>query len=554
MLCVIRFIDWREKRMFISKNGKRLMAYIMSMAILLSGLIYAPKTADAAGGEPTVTVLGATIRLAQDYDNANGKQSMKFAIKVTNADKAKSCSIKLSLNGKDYIVSTKDFGETVGGGKVDKQIKTVSDKGADYVEYAVVVRDIPKANFDSSISITGYADTLVAESEEVASAVAEKSVSGVVEELSKDCPKLGVKLDESGKLVKADNSALTAYDVAHAKGEEAAIEETHEFSNADGADSKWDMYSLKNVIQIKKTDIVKLVLSSKDEEVGSFSIGLSDSTKDNATNVLQDAPLRKEGATIGEVTLDVIPNFFKHNTADISKVALTIPKGKTITLEKIIVIPTDEIAISVEGLTTIEQGKTSELVVEIADEDFDSLEWVSSKPGIASVKQDESDPKKAVVTGESEGNADISIKVTKDGKVAKEEVVKFTVTKKVSGVIYSFDISSLKGYDPDTGKVTLKIGTQWLKFPDNLTLKEGQKVKFTFDYEIPDGGNNIRAYLINNGNDVSTTVEGSQDIPTNTKSITCTASGDSNCLMLKGANWSDPNVILSGITMEFVTE
>lgn len=325
-----------------------------------------------------------------------------------------------------------------------------------------------------------------------------------------------------------------------------------EYENTE-ADKAWFLYQLENPIKIKKTDNVKVVLSSAD--LGESTVALSDSTKEAPANVQQEAPLVKNVTEAGEITLDVT-SYFTHNYADISKVVVAIPAGKKVKVEKIIVTPTDDVALSVHGLTTVEKDATSELTAEIADADFDSIEWTSSAPGTVSVAQDSQDPKKAVVTGVAAGEADVTIKVTKDGKTVKEEIVKITVTKKVSGNVYSLDISGLKGYDKATGKVTLKDNAQMIQFPkdgnDPLVVNPGQKVKFTFDYEIPEGGNNIRGYLTA-GVDIGTSKEGSQDVSEG-KTITCTASGDkaSTHLMIKGANYGNPNVILSGITMEFV--
>ena len=198
--------------MFISKNGKRLMAYIMSMAILLSGLIYAPKTADAAGGEPTVTVLGATIRLSGADDNKDGYQSMRIGIKVANAENAKSCSIKLALGNKSYIVSTKEVGETVAGGEVKTQMTNLCEKGSDYVTYAVVIKNIPKDSFYEQVHITGYADAIESESE-VSSTPEARNVMGVVNALQEKYPELGIHINDAGTLCKTGDVTLAAEDL-----------------------------------------------------------------------------------------------------------------------------------------------------------------------------------------------------------------------------------------------------------------------------------------------------------------------------------------------------
>ena len=65
-------------------------------------MVVAPKEAKATSGEPTVEVLGATLRL----DGKSGYQSMRVGIKVTNASKAKACGINLKVGDKSVVVST----------------------------------------------------------------------------------------------------------------------------------------------------------------------------------------------------------------------------------------------------------------------------------------------------------------------------------------------------------------------------------------------------------------------------------------------------------------
>ena len=58
--------------MTISSNCKKLMAAVLAVALVLS-VLFVPKApkAEAAEGDPTVSVLGATIRLATGDNNGN---------------------------------------------------------------------------------------------------------------------------------------------------------------------------------------------------------------------------------------------------------------------------------------------------------------------------------------------------------------------------------------------------------------------------------------------------------------------------------------------------
>lgn len=188
------------------------MACIMSIAMLLTVLVYVPKTASAADKQPVVTVLGASLRL--DASDNNGKQSMRVAIKVDNADSAKACSIRLSINGKNYVVSTKNTGSEVAGYTVNRTINGVYSKDPDKnsVVYAVVVTGIPEASFYDSIRITGYADTMKETSSEVKSSTEARNVMGVVNALQAQYPKVGITI-ENGTLKKSGGENLTAKDL-----------------------------------------------------------------------------------------------------------------------------------------------------------------------------------------------------------------------------------------------------------------------------------------------------------------------------------------------------
>ncbi len=219
--------------MKISNNGKRLMTCIMSMAMLLSCLIYAPKAANAAE-QPMVTVLGATLRL-NTGDNQEGTQAMRIAIKVDNADKAQSCSVRLSLLGKNYVVSTKEVGEPVDSYPINKQLDGVYSKTDNSVVFAVVITGIPEQSFYETIRITGYADAIEAASSEIKSDTEARNVMGIVNVLQAQYPDLGITI-KNGTLTKNDGTSLTTEDLdGYTSDPMEDIEETLDLSRCSNA-------------------------------------------------------------------------------------------------------------------------------------------------------------------------------------------------------------------------------------------------------------------------------------------------------------------------------
>ncbi|MCI8308590.1 MAG: hypothetical protein HFH14_11145, partial [Lachnospiraceae bacterium] len=197
--------------MVISKNAKRLMAYLLTFAFVLAGFAFTPKAAgaanDADAAVPSVKVLGATLRI----DNVNGTQSLRLGIEVSNASRAKDCGIIIEANGKTVTVATDVANDIANGTKKHTDMYSVDVEG-DKVIYSAVITGIPVSSFDKVFDVQGYVkaiDTVeVGEDEKYADSgePVEKSVSGVVAALQKKDPT--VKLDETGALVreKADGT------------------------------------------------------------------------------------------------------------------------------------------------------------------------------------------------------------------------------------------------------------------------------------------------------------------------------------------------------------
>ena len=125
--------------MIITKCAKRLMATVMTTALVLTGLVVAPKEVSAADGDPTVSVKGATLRLDNNLD---GTQSMRVGIEVKNASQAKECGITIKIGDKQKEIST-----------ANESYQNIYDynEATDTVIYTVVVKEIPSDNFKDSL-------------------------------------------------------------------------------------------------------------------------------------------------------------------------------------------------------------------------------------------------------------------------------------------------------------------------------------------------------------------------------------------------------------------
>lgn len=183
----------------------------MIAVIVLSGFICAPKADAADTAKPEVTVLGATLRLNKEGDNKNA-QSMRIGIKITNADKAKDCAIKLELNGKSYTVATSEAALDSENGKVHNTVHSI-DKANNSVVYAVVLTNIPKTSFYDSITITGKAISNDEQATITTSTAEQRNVMGIVNSLQKKYPDLGITINDNGTLVKNNGKDLTNNDL-----------------------------------------------------------------------------------------------------------------------------------------------------------------------------------------------------------------------------------------------------------------------------------------------------------------------------------------------------
>ena len=159
-------------------------------------------------GGPVVTVLGASLKLA-DENSKFGKQSMRVAVKIDNADKAKDCGIKIAVGSNIYVVATKEVGEEVDIQHVSVYSKDIENHS---VVYTVVIKDIPYSAFDSDIQVNGLVWGL--DDSLYTSATDYMTVNGVAESMAAAFPALNILLGSDGILYKdSGSSILSAYDL-----------------------------------------------------------------------------------------------------------------------------------------------------------------------------------------------------------------------------------------------------------------------------------------------------------------------------------------------------
>jgi hypothetical protein len=194
-----------EKVMTITNGCKKLMAFVMSVALVLS-VLFIPEAKQAkAADPPSVKVLGATLRLSSG-DN-DGTQSMRIGIQVDNANQAYACAIQLTVGTKTYTVATK-AGK---GNEVQEKLHS-KDEANNSVVYAVVLKGIPESAYYSTISIQGKAwdiDDNLYQSDPT-----EKNVMGVVDTIKDKFPGLNICILNGSLYKDAGTSKLTSSDIS----------------------------------------------------------------------------------------------------------------------------------------------------------------------------------------------------------------------------------------------------------------------------------------------------------------------------------------------------
>ena len=497
--------------MYIAKHAKRIMAAAMTTALVLtSGSVVATKNASASSAEtPTVKVLGATLRL----DQKEGYQSMRVGIQVANASAAKSCGINFEIGGKNCTISTDN----------EKYKKIYAyDKASDTITYTAVITDIPIGAFTQNINVQGTTKAIAKESEVIDSgAPVAKSVNGIVTELQKlDST---IKLDTNGQLVRTvgeNEVAITAKDPIFKDGFSSTTKVYNVNKDINLSKAEWGSVGLDESIRIKKTDIVEVVYSLKsgadtssqiEDASTPISVVLSPQDASGIPYKIQELATYRmvSGKAAGRQSLNRNATYFTTNYTTIKSIAAMvtetvadkIPATATVTLEKVLVTPTDEVAISMHAPSAVEVGATITIDAEIAQEDYDSIEWSSSDDTKATVAADTIDQKKGIVTGvaATDGTVDINATFKKDGQTITAETVSIEVRESYKNKPIQLNLKDAKvpaGHKTidTTNNLVITDEDQYVYFELPYHLKKGEKLQIDITGSFASNSTGFRLY------------------------------------------------------------
>lgn len=195
----------------ITSRCRKLMAFIMILAITLSVFCSNNVLFAAADNKPTVTVLGASLRFNSSDNNCS--QSMRIGIQIDNAHNASACSIILTVGGSSYKVSTEEIKEGESGIRQKKVHSKDPEKGS--VIYAIVLTGIPSDRYNDTIGIVGKVKDM--NGTEYSSEPAERTVSGLIASISERFPLLNITIIDGTlyKNIGGVESVLQAEDITN---------------------------------------------------------------------------------------------------------------------------------------------------------------------------------------------------------------------------------------------------------------------------------------------------------------------------------------------------
>lgn len=252
--------------------------------------------------------------------------------------------------------------------------------------------------------------------------------------------------------------------------------------------------------------------------------------------------------------------------------AASISQGddtKVVTIEKIFVTPTDELALSMHAPLDVEEGKTAVVEAEIDEKDFTSIEWELNDESKATLQVDSEDQRKVSVTGVAAGEVQIKVIIKKGDIVIKEETVTMEVRSNYKGVPIKLDLSdsSIMEATGSKSKVTQSGGSivieeensgLLLKLP--YKLQNGASIKVTMKGSLSADSSGFRLYTTQaapeGGNKVesgSNTYEDMKDksnMSFDTNATVLTASKDCDYLLVRTPSW---NGLVKGVTITEVT-
>ncbi|MCI8363454.1 MAG: hypothetical protein HFG34_00645 [Eubacterium sp.] len=275
----------------------------------------------------------------------------------------------------------------------------------------------------------------------------------------------------------------------------------------------WVALNLDEPLRIKKTDKVEVVFSAKagesadspDDTTTIFKMAMAPGIEEGvmtAYKLQEKATLRNDATRVGRAEFTINKANFASNYSEINSIVGSITSTSTeavvVTVEKVLITPTEKIALSLQAPGTFDKGAETVLQAEVDENDFTEIEWKSSDESIATVAADNDDPRKAIVNGVGEGEVTITVTVKKGDQVSEESVTRKVVDNYKNKPL-KLDLTAVKSNTNQCvvnsdGSITIKgeaNGGAGIPLPHELFT--GDKIKVTVKGKFT-GSGSFRLY------------------------------------------------------------
>ena len=280
-------------------------------------------------------------------------------------------------------------------------------------------------------------------------------------------------------------------------------------------DNVWVALKLDEPLRIKKTDKVEVVFSAKagdsadspSDTTTVFKMAMAPGIEEGvmtAYKLQEKATLRNAATRVGRAEFTMDKANFASNYSEINSIVGSITstsaESVVVTIEKVLITPTEKIALSLQAPGTFDKGAETVIQAEVDENDYTEIEWKSSDESIATVTADGEDPRKAVVNGVGEGEVTITVTVKKGGQVSEESVTRKVVDNYKNKPL-KLDLSAVKSNANQClvnsdGSITIKGeagGGAGIPLPHELFT--GDKIRVTVKGKFPEsGGGTLRLY------------------------------------------------------------
>ena len=279
-------------------------------------------------------------------------------------------------------------------------------------------------------------------------------------------------------------------------------------------DNVWVALKLDEPLRIKKTDKVEVVFSAKSGDSADspsdtttvFKMAMAPGIEEGvmtAYKLQEKATLRNPATRVGRAEFTMEKANFASNYSEINSIVGSITstsaESVVVTVEKVLITPTEKIALSLQAPGTFDKGAETVIQAEVDENDYTEIEWKSSDESIATVTVDGEDPRKAVVNGVGEGEVTITVTVKKGDQVSEESVTRKVVDNYKNKPL-KLDLSAVKSNANQCvvnsdGSITINGeagGGAGIPLPHELF--SGDKIKVTVKGKFPEAGGTLRLY------------------------------------------------------------